>query len=83
MKVFLINVFLRKQRNINKNYYWGYIYNPTKKNNKMVFFDKFKYLKKCYEYFLSEKFKHKIINLTGKKICIVIEYLLHAEENSF
>ena len=43
----------------------------------MVFFDKFKYLKKCYEYFLSEKFKHKIINLTGEKICIVIEYLLH------
>ena len=76
--------FLRKHRNINKNYYWGYIYNSAKKNNKMFFFDKFKYLKKCYEYFLSEKFIQKIINLTGEKnmYCNTIS-TTYAEQNSF
>ncbi len=75
--------FLRKHRNINKNYYWGFIHKPTTKN-KMMFFDKFKYLKKCYEFISSEKFKNKIIDLTGEKnlYCNSIS-TTYAEKNSF
>ena len=76
--------FLRKHININKNYYWGYIYKQNIKNNKMKFFDKFRYLKNCYQFLLSEKFKKKIINLTGEKnlYCEAIS-TTYAEQNSF